>query len=111
MSFSHPHPAEKEHIVIVAFSIYADTHEQAQHVITDQIPYQELIMLSDGAITSWWVAHDNRIDGSDNSSAVFIPGDKLTTLTEDDAYHVLNTHIEYRREIEADGGESGLLQM
>lgn len=61
----------KAHTVLVAFAVNADNFEQAQRQLMTRLPDPE----TDGhsVIDSWWIAEDNRIDSSDNDSAVFVP--------------------------------------
>lgn len=62
------------HTILVAFTVHAPTMEQAQARLMDRLPNPE----SDGhaVIDSWWIAEDERYDGSDNDSAVFVPKGK-----------------------------------
>lgn len=62
-----------EHVILVAFTIEADSYRRAQHVL---MPGLQLFLSShDGPAESWWIAEDERYDGSDNDSAVFVtPG-------------------------------------
>ena len=64
-----------EHTILVAFTVYAPTWEQAQRLLMDRLPNP---WLADGhaVIDSWWIAEDERYDGSDNDSAVFVPKGK-----------------------------------
>lgn len=69
-----PDPA---HTILVAFTVHAPTMEQAQARLMDRLPNPE----ADGhaVIDSWWIAEDERYDGSDNGSAVFVPMGKQVT--------------------------------
>lgn len=60
-----------EHTILVAFTVYAPTWEQAQARLMRQLPSPDHPGV-DG-IDSWWIAEDERYDGSDNDSAVFVP--------------------------------------
>lgn len=66
-----PDPA---HTILVAFTVHAPTMEQAQARLMGRLPNPE----ADGheVIDSWWIAEDERYDGSDNDSAVFVPKGK-----------------------------------
>lgn len=57
-----------EHTILVAFTVYAPDWTAAQSTLMRQLP-------KPGAndIDSWWIAEDERDDGSDNDSAVFVP--------------------------------------
>jgi len=56
-----------EHVILVAFSVEAPSRTEAQEMLLPALPRPGAI------VTSWWVAEDDRIDGSDNDSAVFVP--------------------------------------
>lgn len=60
-----------EHTILVAFTVHAPTWEQAQARLMRQLPSPDHPGV-DG-IDSWWIAEDERYDGSDNDSAVFVP--------------------------------------
>lgn len=60
-----------EHTILVAFTVYAPTWEQAQARLMRQLPSPDHPGV-DG-IDSWWIAEDERYDGSDNDSAVLVP--------------------------------------
>lgn len=60
------------HVILVAFSIDADTRKEAMATLTDEL-VKDLATLPSGS--AWWIAEDLRTDGSDNDSAVFVkPG-------------------------------------
>lgn len=62
-----------EHTVLVAFSVYGDNHKDATEVLASELAYVNLV--DDAPVTEWWIAEDDRSDGSDNDSAVFVtPG-------------------------------------
>lgn len=65
-----------EHTVLVAFTVDAATRQAAQHHLLEQLADADLVTYGTTAgITSWWEAEDDRADGSDNDSAVFVrPG-------------------------------------
>lgn len=59
-----------EHTILVAFTMEADTREQAHQKLLWLLPVN-----TPPGIESWWVAEDDRTDGSDCDSAVFVtPG-------------------------------------
>ena len=58
-----------EHTILVAFTVEAFDRTQAQGLLYGALP--EITATS--PVTSWWVAEDDRTDGSDNDSAVFVP--------------------------------------
>lgn len=59
---------EVEHVILVAFSVPATSRRAAQKTLVRALPRTD-----EGHIDSWWIAEDDRIDGSDNDSAVFVP--------------------------------------
>lgn len=68
-----------EHIILVAFSVTAPDRAQAENLLTMSLPQPRDLTSTHSATTvtleSWWVAEDDRQDGSDNDSAVFVtPG-------------------------------------
>lgn len=67
-----------EHTIIVAITVEAESHKDAQERIMRSLPKP-----SDNTegITAWWIAEDERFDGSDNDSAIFIP----SVFSQDDA--------------------------
>ena len=60
-----------EHTILVAFTVYAPDWTAAQATLMRQLPKPGV-----DSIGSWWIAEDERIDGSDNDSAVFVPKGK-----------------------------------
>ena len=60
------------HVILMAMVINADTRDEAAAFAADSMPLGTF-----GAITaeSWWQAEDDRIDGGDCMSAIFVnPG-------------------------------------
>lgn len=57
-----------EHTILVAFTVYAPDWTAAQATLMRQLPKP-----GSNDIDSWWIAEDERYDGSDNDSAVFVP--------------------------------------
>lgn len=79
-----------EHVILVAFTVFGDTRETAEAALTQAIDIYHLqervtVVDPDGnypAVDSWWVAEDDRNDGSDNDSAVFVtPGNKAAAAS------------------------------
>lgn len=60
--------SKQAHTVLVAFCVHADDFADAQRRLMRNLPRPG----SDG-LDSWWIAEDERIDGSDNDSAIFVP--------------------------------------
>lgn len=58
------------HVIMVAFEVDADTMANAQTTLMDWLPAPSQ---TDGDIDCWWIAEDERYDGSDCDSAVFVP--------------------------------------
>ena len=59
------------HTILVAFTVYAPDWIAAQKQLMRQLPHPDHPGV-DG-IDCWWIAEDQREDGSDNDSAVFVP--------------------------------------
>lgn len=63
-------PTETEQIVLVALSVTAADHIDAQAKLMPHIVQMGKNVRND---FTWWFAEDERIDGSDNESAILIP--------------------------------------
>jgi hypothetical protein len=64
---------QEQHIILVAFEVYAESRVGAQADLLARL--QPVLASNGGPAESWWEAGDDRIDGSDNDSAVFVtPG-------------------------------------
>lgn len=68
-----------EHVILVAFQVTADSREEAEQSLLMVLPRPKGLPRGDmpghGFLECWWVAEDDRHDGSDNDSAVFVhPG-------------------------------------
>lgn len=64
----------KETVILVAIQVDAEDETVAQALV---MPHLRAMLTSSALINAWWIAEDNRIDGSDNDSAVFVnPGEK-----------------------------------
>lgn len=64
-----------EHVILVAFTIAAADRVNAHAYLEaelSRIPLGHNPHV-DAHVESWWVAEDDRQDGSDNDSAVFVP--------------------------------------
>lgn len=65
-----------EHTILIAFTVEADTRAEAHEALMQRLPSPNVEVYKrvriPTPITSWWVAEDDRIDGSDNDSAVFV---------------------------------------
>lgn len=60
--------------ILVAFSVIAETREQAERMLMGYMPSVGAFGSEcETPIDSWWVAEDDRRDGSDNDSAVYVP--------------------------------------
>lgn len=60
---------QDEYVILTAFSIHGEDSASAEMALQQRLPKIE----RDGPILSWWIAEDERRDGSDNDSAVFVP--------------------------------------
>lgn len=59
------------HTILVAFAVNATDRAEAQRLLMQRLPNPESDFHE--VIDCWWIAEDDRIDGSDNDSAFFIP--------------------------------------
>lgn len=65
-----------EHVILVALDVVAPDRPIAHRTVTTQlqrVPLGAGPFQADAYVDSWWVAEDDRTDGSDNDSAVFVP--------------------------------------
>jgi hypothetical protein len=60
---------EQEIVVLVGFTVNANSMSEAQARLMINLPPPETL----GPGGSWWIAEDDRYDGSNNDSAVFVP--------------------------------------
>jgi hypothetical protein len=60
-----------EHVVLVAVSVRGESFEAAQRALIPELGF--LLASRGGPATEWWIAEDERYDGSDNESAIFVP--------------------------------------
>lgn len=58
-----------EHIITVGFSVRGQSREDAHRNLHRVLP----VPTESPDLEQWWVAEDDRLDGSDNDSAVYIP--------------------------------------
>lgn len=66
------------HTILIAFVVHGTDRADAQRELMLRLPdpVSDKYWPSVGpheVIDSWWIAEDDRIDGSDNDSAVFVP--------------------------------------
>jgi hypothetical protein len=59
-----------EHIILVAVHVSAPTREAAERYLHTRLP-RPCEERRDVAVEGWWIAEDDRRDGSDNDPAVF----------------------------------------
>jgi hypothetical protein len=64
---------EQEHVFLVAFTVHGQTRDQAQDRLMAQLVPVLRGHNPTSPVESWWVAEDDRRDGSDCDSAVFVP--------------------------------------
>lgn len=57
-----------EHVFLVAVSVHGETREHAEARLRALLPVPE----ENNPVVCWWIAEDDRHDGSDNDSAVFV---------------------------------------
>lgn len=60
------------HTILVAFNIQGETRQEAMEELAQELPVVDGV----SAIECWWIAEDDRIDNSDEDSAVFVPKGK-----------------------------------
>lgn len=77
--------------VLVAFVVQADSEKQAQEQIMEFLPKEDYDhdVWHRAGLDCWWVAEDERYDGSDNESAVFIPEHWDAQISQRDARLIL----------------------
>lgn len=67
-----------EHVYLVAITIEGPetmTSEESQKALMGLLPTPYGASWDNMQVSSWWIAEDDRLDGSDNDSAVFVhPG-------------------------------------
>lgn len=84
------------HVILVAFTVRGDSIETAHHALTTRLPRP----YDDGSpIQEWWVAEDQRFDGSDNDAAVFVPNG----MTQFEAYTLLDAWASVRLTMQQGG--------
>lgn len=100
--------------ILVSFTVLTDDDEVAQQallkVIAEHLPGGVGYRLSHRAeLDSWHVAEDDRVDSSDCASAVFIPGDFGSGMTQGQAREILNLVDEAFRENRCTVGQMKML--
>jgi hypothetical protein len=87
------------HTILVAFDVQADTMKQAQENLMNYVlPHIEMDhdTWHKASLDSWWIAEDERYDGSDCDSAMFVGtyhmGDRQASFER--AMQYLRTHIQ-----------------
>lgn len=73
---TRPHGDADQHIVLVAFDVFGLSMEEAQVRLARGLEN----VIDRGLADSWWIAEDERYDGSDNDSAVFVPKGSQTAF-------------------------------
>lgn len=58
--------------VLVSFCVRGDSDEDVQNLLMKSLPRPESDDGPENGIDCWWIAEDQRFDGSDNDSAVFV---------------------------------------
>jgi hypothetical protein len=59
------------HTILVAFCVNASDRAQAQRLLMRRLPDPEADCHE--VIDCWWIAEEDRIDGSDGDAAMFVP--------------------------------------
>lgn len=75
--------ASTEHVILIAMHVSAPNRQAAQNWLLTHLPSTR-DPKNFGALDSWWIAEDDRVDGSDNGSAVFVKAGQT-----EEAYDVL----------------------
>ena len=65
-----------EHTVLVAFTVEADTRAEAHAALQRRLIPTLRHEDATSPVESWWIAEDDRTDGSDCDSAVFVDAGK-----------------------------------
>lgn len=68
-----------EHVILVAFHVTGPDREAAERALLANLPRPGVLnpYFDSTRLEEWWVAEDDRRDGSDNDSAVFVsPGNQ-----------------------------------
>ena len=72
---THPAQTPPEHVILVAFTAHGETRQDAERVLFEAVGLKKLHERGHLGVSSWWEAEDDRVDGSDCDSAVFVhPG-------------------------------------
>jgi hypothetical protein len=66
-----------EHVILVAFEVAGNSRTDAQVALLTRLPRPD-----DGGVIAWWIAEDDRIDDTDNNSAVFVPKGEQQATTD-----------------------------
>lgn len=70
--------SKNEYTILTAFVVNADSMKQAQELLMAELPRPAGLphrhLHANEWLDCWWIAEDERYDGSDNDSATFIPG-------------------------------------
>lgn len=61
---------EFEHVFLVAVSVVSQDRDDAQMKLMEEL---KIILQPENPIECWWIAEDDRLDGSDCDSAIFVP--------------------------------------
>lgn len=71
----HNNPDGFHDVLLVAFDVRGKTALEVHNWLESQMPYADTFYgeNEDIYVDSWWVANDERFDGSDTASAVFVP--------------------------------------
>ena len=68
VSTGNPEPPNDEHVILVGFEVAGNSRADAQADLL------ALLGRPDGQrMIAYWIAEDDRVDGTDNNSAVFVP--------------------------------------
>lgn len=61
------------YVILVAVEVTASDRDEAMRLVVEKMPPFDYDAPRARRVECWWIAEDNRIDGSDNDPAVFVP--------------------------------------
>ncbi len=81
--------------VLVAFCVAAPNREAAMDQVMSILPREakHRKRWDRAGLDCWWIAEDDRTDGSDNDSAVFIPQYYGPMITQAEAHDILEEAV------------------
>ena len=68
LSTGKDEPPMDDHVIVVGFEVAGNSRAEAQRALMERLPSG-----GEDVLVGWWIAEDDRVDGTDNDSAVFVP--------------------------------------